>query len=182
LQHLQDDSPPRRWILKSPDHVYGLDALFSVFPDAVIIQTHRNPLEVLKSSSQVTEMLRKVFAWPSGHVQIGAREARVLADSVERFIRFRDAHPELADRFIDVKYPDLVGDPLGTVRRIYQALEIPLTEVAAQRIHQLASGRTRYRRRRAHPTLRDLGLDVSAEARRFERYCDRFGIPGGQPG
>jgi hypothetical protein len=51
LQYLQLGCPSRRWVLKSPDHIFALEGLLAVFPDAVFIQTHRDPLEVLKSSS-----------------------------------------------------------------------------------------------------------------------------------
>ena len=40
--------PARRWVLKSPDHVCGLEALMAAFPDAVVIHTHRSPIEVLQ--------------------------------------------------------------------------------------------------------------------------------------
>ena len=56
LQHLQSSHPSRQWVLKAPDHIFSLDALFQVFPDAVVIQTHRNPFDVLKSSIQLTEV------------------------------------------------------------------------------------------------------------------------------
>src|ERR1051325_1211244 len=69
LQYLQLDSEERRWILKAPDHVYSLKELFSVFPDAVIVQTHRNPLEVLRSSIQLSEVLYNLFAWPGDRGQ-----------------------------------------------------------------------------------------------------------------
>ncbi len=62
LQYLQSRRPSRRWVLKSPDHAYGLEALFSVFPDAMIVQTHRNPASVLKSSIRLVEVLRGLFA------------------------------------------------------------------------------------------------------------------------
>jgi hypothetical protein len=62
LQHLQFDHPDRQWVLKSPDHVYGLKELFEVFPDALIIQTHRNPFEVLKSSRHLTGVLHGLYA------------------------------------------------------------------------------------------------------------------------
>jgi hypothetical protein len=182
LQYLQLGAPTRQWMLKSPDHVYGLKGLFAAFPDAVIIQTHRNPLEVLKSSVQVTELLHGMFARVGDQSQLGAREARVLAESMERFIRFRDEHPHLADRFIDVKYGDLIKDSVGVVRQIYERLNLPLTQIAAQRIQELASGRGRYRSRQASRTLADLGLDAAVEVRRFEPYCARFGIPCVQPG
>src|SRR6516165_9881428 len=58
LQHLQLHRPTKRWVLKSPDHVYGLEQLFSVFPNALIIQTHRDPLAVLRSDVQLTRVLQ----------------------------------------------------------------------------------------------------------------------------
>lgn len=177
LQYLQLPFPGRRWVLKSPDHVYGLEELFATFPDAVIIQTHRDPLEVLSSSSQLTEVLQGLFARSVDRDQIRVREAQVLAKAMERFIQFRDAHPELAGRFIDLKYSELVSDPLAAVRRLYQRLELPLTEAAAERMRCLASSRFRYRRRRPPQTLSEAGFDAAEEARRFKRYCFRFEIP-----
>ena len=164
-------------MLKSPDHAYGLEELFSVFPDAVIIQTHRDPLEVLRSSSQLITALRALFARPGDEDQIATREARVLAEAMDRFIRFRDAHPELADRFIDVNYPELVSDPLAAVRRIYRELQIPLTDMAAERIRHLVSNRSRHRGHRTNRTMAELGFDEPAEMRRFSRYSLRFGVP-----
>jgi hypothetical protein len=177
LQHLQLDCPSRRWVLKCPDHVYGLEELLAVFPEAVIIQTHRNPFEVLRSGSQLTDILQRLFARVSDRDQLGEREARMLGEAMERITRFRDARPELAGRFIDVKYGELVTDPLAVVRRIYQHCDTRLTEVAAERMRRLAGNRSRYRGRQASPTLADLGLDEPAETRRFEAYCSRFGIP-----
>jgi len=180
LQHLQLHSPGRRWILKSPDHVHGLEALFEVFPDATIIQTHRNPLEVLESSSKLTEVLRDLYARPGNREEIGAREARIIAGGMERFIRFRDERPDLAGRFIDVKYSELVSDPLATVREVYRRIGTPLSQAASQRMSALISNRSRYHHRKQRPTLADLGVAAPAEARRFENYCSRFGVACGQ--
>jgi Sulfotransferase family len=169
--------PTRRWVLKSPDHVYGLEELLRVFPDAMIIQTHRNPFDVLRSGSQLTELLIRLFARVGDRDQLGQREARMLAEALGRITSFRDAHPELAGRFIDVKYGELVSDPLAVVRRIYHHLELRLTDFASERMQRLAWSRSRYRARQASPTLKDLGLDGPSETRRFEPYCSRFGIP-----
>lgn len=176
LQHLGSRGPARRWVLKSPDHLYALEELFTAFPDAVIIQTHRNPLDVLRSSLQLTEVLHGLFGRPDPEVQLQERETRVLAETMERSIRFRDLHPELAGRFLDINYPELISDPLGMVRRIYQHAEGELTQEAIERMNRFIATRSRYRRRR-NPTLADLGLDVAAEVRRFQHYCQRFGVP-----
>jgi hypothetical protein len=175
LQHLQSRSPLKRWILKSPDHLYALEELFSVFPDAMIIQTHRNPIDVLKSSLQLTEVVQGLFARPDRE-RLQEREARTLAETMERSIRFRDHRPDLAGRFLDLNYSEIVSDPLGTARRIYRHLDCPLSETAIERMRRFIATRARYQRRR-NPTLADMGLDVRAETRRFQNYCHRFGIP-----
>jgi hypothetical protein len=77
LQHLQLSRPTRRWILKSPDHVHSLEDLLAVFPHALIIQIHRNPFEVLRSGSQLAEVLQGMFARVGARDQFGAREARM---------------------------------------------------------------------------------------------------------
>jgi hypothetical protein len=180
LQHLQSRYPTKRWVLKSPDHVYALEELFSVFPDAIVIQTHRDPLDVLRSSLQLTEVLHGLFCRPEDNDQLRERETRLLAESMDRSIRFRDLHPEFADRFIDVHYSDLAADPMKAVLEIYRHLDRPLTPTADQRMRQLVANRSRYRRR-YNPTLADLGLDPAAERTRFQKYCMRFDIPCRQP-
>lgn len=182
LQHLQLEDPGKRWVLKSPDHVYGLKALFAVFPDAVIIQTHRNPVEVLKSSADLTRVLRGLYGWPADPEEIQTRETKMLAEGTERFIEFRDSHPELAARFIDVKYTELVAEPVATVRSIYERLQSPWPESLAERLRNLVANRSRYRGRRASAEPADLRLGATPEADRFERYCSRFGLPSAGTG
>jgi hypothetical protein len=176
LQHLQLGCSTRRWVLKSPDHIFSKEALLAVFPDALLIQTHRDPLEVLKSSSQLTHVLQGLFGRVPSLDQLGLREVRMLAEGIQRIMRFRDDHPELATRFIDVMYRELVSDPLAIVRQIYQHFDIGLTEAAVERMQRMASNRSRYRRHNGSPTLAELGLDGATETSRFRSYCARFGI------
>jgi hypothetical protein len=176
LQHLQRGGPSRRWILKSPDHVHGLEALFATFPDALVIHTHRNPVEVLKSSCQLTHVLQGLYARRDSRHAIAARESRLLANSVEKFTNFRDRHPELADRFVDVKYTDLVSDPIVVLRAIYTQFGISLTHTAVERMRALVGARTRYAKPRKLRPLGELGNHVAQDVSRFEQYCSRFGI------
>jgi hypothetical protein len=175
LQHLQGERAPR-WILKAPDHSHALDALFAVFPDALVVQTHRNPLEVLPSLVHLTEALQKLFAKPGDRQLLAEREARILAAAMERMTQFRDAHPELADQFVDVHYAHLAADPLAVVQRIYAQFDLPFTVRTAERVRSLALRRSRYGGRRGAPKLAETGLDFSREVRRFADYCRRFGI------
>jgi hypothetical protein len=176
LQHLQANGSNRRWVLKSPDRVYGLDELLTVFPDAIIIQTHRNPIDVLRSQIQLTQVLEGLYARPRQPSELRVSETRKIAKILDQITRFRDARPEVAEHFIDVKYRELVSDPLAVVRRIYERLDVRLTNTAIERMKGLASNRTRYRRRSVDTTLPNLGLNGVADTNRFEEYCFRFQI------
>jgi hypothetical protein len=176
LQHLQSRYPTERWVLKSPDHLHALDELFANFPDAVVIHIHRNPLEVLRSSLQLAGVLHGLFGRPGDLNQLRDHEVRVLAERMDRSILFRDRHPELAGRFIDLRYSELASDPIATVFRIYQHLDCPLTQTTLERMRHLIASRSRYRGRQ-NPTLDDLRVDATAEIPRFRNYCLRFGIP-----
>jgi hypothetical protein len=173
LQYLQLSGPNKNWILKSPEHVYGLDHLLSVFPDAMIIQTHRNPLEVLRSSLQMNEVLEGVFAYPGDRAQTGIREAKSLIESMDAIRSFRKAHPEFAGRFIDVHYDELISDPLEVVRQIYQRLNRQLVVSASESIQRLAARRSRYKGRPGSPTLADLGIDEVFESQRLAACCSQ---------
>lgn len=176
LQHLDSGCPGQRWVLKSPDHVCGLESLFAVFPDARIVHTHRNPLEVLRSSAHLTRVLRGLYGPRGDLAETRAQEATTLAERTERFLQFRDRHPELAHRFVDVNYPELVADPIAAVRRIYEQLDTPITEAVAEAMQRLAVSRSRYRGRRASAEASGWNLKSSPEAGVFERYCSRFGL------
>ena len=177
LQYLQLCSPTKQWILKSPDHVHTFEHLLTVFPDAVVIQTHRNPLEVLKSSMRLTAVLEGTFARADDRTQTRKSEARNLAEHIEGITSFREAHPKLDGRFIDIKYHELVADPLTVVREIYQRLDKRLTKMAAAGMRSLASKRSRYKGCYGSRTLENLGMDGPCLTRLFEGYCSRFGIP-----
>jgi len=177
LQYLQLGCSNKRWILKSPDHICGLDKLLQVFPDAAIIQTHRNPFEVVKSQIQLTEVLQIMFARPRERKCLANMEAKKIEQMVEHITRFRDANPNVAGKFIDVTYRELVSDPLAVVRRIYERLNIQQTVVAFERMERLASARSRYKKvRRGGRALEELEINWAAETPRFEEYCSRFRI------
>jgi Sulfotransferase family len=103
--------------------------------------------------------LRGFYGRPDDPLQLAEREAQALAFTTDRLAGFREARPELAERFVDVHYGDLTADPLKVINRIYRRFDLTLTPEAAGRIRQLASHRSRYRGRRSVGSLADMGLD-----------------------
>lgn len=119
LQTLQHGSPARRWLLKSPVHLVTIEALFAEYPDAVIIQTHRDPLKFVGSTASTTAML----AWlrrDEVDLALQGQIAMVGFAFMLDLVRTLRGNGTLADaRFIDSHYIDLISDPAAAVRKIY---------------------------------------------------------------
>jgi hypothetical protein len=159
----------RRWVLKNPSHLFALDALFAVYPDALVIQTHRSPRTAIASvcslAAQATDGWSETFR---GEV-IGRDQldlwARGLATFTEQRARFDPA------QFYDVRYEDFVADPIGTVEAVYGHFGLPLTEPARAAMRDLHAESTSGDRRPAHRySLADFGLTGAQVDERFADY------------
>lgn len=116
LKLLQQNSSASHWVLKSPAHQLGLAGLLDVIPNACVVQTHRDPQQVIGSCCSLFSIVRAVY---SDHVYdevLGPEVLDHLQLAVRRAMEARDERPE---RFFDVGFKQLVEDPIGAVRRIY---------------------------------------------------------------
>jgi hypothetical protein len=176
LQHLQWLCPGERWVLKAPDHVHALPALFDIYPDARMIFLHRDPMKVLGSVASLTKMLLGAFGNHVDLCQVGTDEARILSDKAVKIMEFHDRHASLADRCMDVRYLDVVRDPLEIVRRIYDNFGLTLSTDAESRMRAFIADERRKGRAKHVYRLADFGLDPCREEPRFSAYCERFAI------
>jgi Sulfotransferase family len=118
----------RRWILKNPSHLFALDALLAVYPDALIIQTHRDPVTVLASSCSLSEHTTRGWSNTFSGKVIGETQLELWSRGLREFTAARARHDPA--QFIDVDFADLRADPLGTVESIYRAFGIEFTDAA----------------------------------------------------
>ena len=118
LQILQHRHPPRRWVLKSATHLPGLASLLDVFPDAMIVQTHRELRRTLPSLCSMVACFRNLVFPECPPAALG-RECLERANAVLSAGRAaRDGHPP--ERFLDITYDELTRDPLAQVTRIHR--------------------------------------------------------------
>ena len=120
LQHLQYGRPARRFVLKAPHHMLSTEALFATYPDALVVQTHREPLEILPSAASLTAVLRSVFSDFVDPAAIGNEITKFWEDALEKFLAARKALRH--DAVFDVEYSDLVRNPIEVLRKIYNWL------------------------------------------------------------
>ena len=156
----------RRWVLKNPSHLFALDALMDVYPDALVIQTHRATETAMASACSLAA--HATAGW-SDHFQgdvIGRSQLDLWSRGLHAFTDARKRYP--AEQFIDVEYRDFVGDPLGTVTSIYSHFGLPPTDPASSAMAAMHAESRAGGRKPAHQyTLDDFGLTSSDITRAF---------------
>jgi hypothetical protein len=180
LQHLQWRCPGERWVLKSPAHLMALDALLEVYPDAMIVQIHRDPLEVMGSVASLHCALRGAASDAIDPHAVGRQQLELWSRLLPRAMAVRDR--SRAERFFDVPYADLLADPIACVRRIYVHFGLRLTPDAERRMRRFLA-ENRHDKHGVHRyTLERFAIDAAEASRRFEPYCERFAIERRTPG
>jgi hypothetical protein len=175
LQHLQTQRPGNRWVLKAPGHLFSLAALLRRYPNAKIVQTHRDPLRVMASMASHATVLRRAFSDEADPRAIAADWADRWARALDDFLSVRDRAP--ATQFLDVSYDSIESAPLETVERVYGFLGWPLTDSARAAMRAFLAANPKDKHGAHRYTLEQFGLDRAAQTRRFARYCERFEIP-----
>ena len=155
----------RRWVLKNPSHLFALDALLAVYPDALIVQTHRAPGAAIASMCSLAAQASAGWSGTFAGEVIGRDQLELWASGLERFGAERGRHDPA--RFFDVRYEDLVRDPLSTVESVYGYFGLPLSAAAADAMRQLAAGDASQGRPSHRYTLADFGLTGEEVAERF---------------
>jgi hypothetical protein len=180
LQHLQWHNRRERWVLKAPPHFPALDALLAVYPDARIILTHRDPLEVVASVASLHAVLRRTFSNAADPKAIGPEVTQMLANDIARGMRLLDRCGPPPERLLNVWYTDLVRDPVASVRSIYAHFDLPFSSEVEARMRRFLRETLREREERHVYSLAQFGLDPATERQRYGAYCERFGLLGGR--
>ncbi|MER5428697.1 sulfotransferase [Streptomyces sp. NPDC002588] len=136
-QVLQYGRPRRRWVLKSPLHTENLEALLSVFPDATIVWTHRDPAAVVPSFCSLIEHGMAITLRPLDLHELGATWLELLSRSMTRGLAARAWIPPEA--LIDVPYSWLGSDPASGAPKLYAAVGARWTDADAARLPEVAS-------------------------------------------
>ncbi len=176
LQLLQWRCRGERWVLKAPSHLSTLGALFAVYPDACIVQTHRDPLTVMASVASIlfsTAWVRSdavdpeaVLGWFTGETC-----ARLLANA-ER------ARAAVAPgQFCDVLYQDLVRRPFEVLPRIYRHFDFEYRPEAEAAMRAYLAHKPKGKHGGHRYDFAHTGFDRALERKRFADYQARYGVP-----
>ncbi|HEY2505270.1 MAG TPA: sulfotransferase [Streptosporangiaceae bacterium] len=166
LQLIGLGDPQRRWVLKNPSHLFALDALLAVYPDAVVIQTHRDPVTVVASMCSLAAHATDGWSGTFRSATIGASQLELWARGLEAFTAARARHDPA--RFLDVDYRGFTADPVGMVESVYAHFGLRYSGAAADAIRELHAGATHAESRPWHQySLADFGLTAAQVRERF---------------
>jgi hypothetical protein len=176
LQLLQlQGATAERWLLKDPAHLFALDNILELFPDACVIQTHRDPLKALASNCSLYAHTRSMFSDAVDPDEIGRYVSTgTWTAALERSLRLRQQLP--AENFWDLRYADFMRDPITAIEEIYCYFALDLSDSTRDAMRTYLERHPRAGDRVHHYSLEQFGLDPARQRKHFEEYCTRFEI------
>ncbi|GAB7146184.1 sulfotransferase [Mycobacterium riyadhense] len=122
-------------ILKNPMHTCRIRVLLDVFPQARFIHIVRDPYVIYPSTIHLLKTFTRAHSLQRPTFE--GLEESVLATYVDMY-RKLDEGQKLVDpsRFFEMRYEDLIADPEGQLRRLYEHLGLGGFEQFAPRLRQ----------------------------------------------
>jgi Sulfotransferase family len=162
----------RRWLLKSPQHLEQVLVLDRVFPDSIVVFTHRDPVPVALSMVAMITYSARMHRSPVPVAQI----ANDWVDRLEQMLNalMRDRETIGPERSIDIRFDDFMVDELGVVERLYALAGDLFTEQERKAITDYLAGHKRGRLGNVETSYEMFGLSEGDLRARFVPYVERF--------
>ena len=176
LQVLQHGAGPTQWVLKTPAHLMLLPWLFAEFEDAWVVQTHRDPAKTMPSTVSTTAMIQWLRTGDVDVDRAAQHVQAVFAAGLNGSVDLRTSGAVPAERFVDVHFTELMGDPVSTLRAAYARMGRDFTDDhAAAALDYLAhKPKGKFGVHRYQPE--DWGFTAESLREAMAHYIDHFGV------
>jgi hypothetical protein len=161
-----------RWLLKSPQHLEQVPVLNRVFPDSIVVFTHRDPAPVARSMVAMITYSARMHRSPVPVEQIAAYWIDRLEQMLNVLVRDRDTIGP--DRSVDVRFDDFMADELGVAERVYALAGQPFTDEVRAATGDYLAGHRRGRLGSVETSYEMFGLTEGDLRDRFAPYVERF--------
>lgn len=172
LQVFQAESPERRLVLKAPAHTRFIELLHEIVPEARIVQTHRDPVSVVASLNSLFYTFHSVASRAPDLRRMARANLELLAKQVEGNMAQRARVP--AEKLFDLRYRDLLADPVGSVEQIHARFDLPYDDAARDAVRAWLRNRPQHHFGKHVYSAAELGLSEEQINERFTAYVDRF--------
>ncbi len=172
LQHLQAHGPVGRWTLKSPFHLFDLPGLLAEYPDAMLVQTHRDPTALVASMAGLYSTIRSEGPGDPRRAATGREVVELWGTGLQRALAAR-RDPAVDRRVLDISHRAMINDPLDTLRSVYDHFDLPFTDEFEQRACLWVEQPSQHTSS-VKFTLADFDLDETTVNAGFGSYQTRF--------
>lgn len=177
LQLLQYNFPVnQRWVLKGPMHMFGLPWLLEIYPDARIIQTHRDLVKVIPSLLSLLATMHAAFQGPVAVDELAKEWLEVIYHYIDGLkARFdKEKQQDSQCLFYDVYFNDLVKHPIETIKKIYAYLNIGLSDETVYQMNQYLENNPQHKHGKHKYNLEEFNLNSQEIYERFSSYYTKF--------
>ena len=173
-QKKQSGRSAQRWVLKAPFHLGFGEILFETFPDARVIQPHRDPCETIPSIASMAYALWQLNRDDVDPLLVGRQSFERWHHAIHAFMRFRDRMP--GERFFDCDFQAVGSHPLEEIRKIYAWQDLALDATTRARMERWLEDNARDKRAAHVYSLETFGLSRTDVEKDFSAYRRRFGF------
>ena len=173
LQVMAQREPESGFVLKCPDHLWFIDSLLEVFPDACIVWTHRDPYDSIGSYSSLISLNWRLMYGRFDPRDVGAHVQDRFLNGIQRALAVRERVGE--DRFYDVDFVNLCQDPTSVVDGITN--HFGLRPIEHDQVHGYLGKKRQDARGKHKYDAGRYGVDRAEVYNEYQDYIDRFKIP-----
>ncbi|WP_343546672.1 sulfotransferase [Sphingobium yanoikuyae] len=176
VQLIGANDPDKRWLLKNPGHIENLDLLFAVFPDAKVIQTHRDPAKALPSL--VSLLMAGHGAMEEGRAAergalMLARETAKWSHAVRKAEKVAERHP---GHLLDIVHGDFHAQPMAVLERIYAFIGMEMPDATRMAMAQRIADKPEMQHGVHRYSIADYGMGAQEVRSAFGDYVARFDL------
>ncbi|MEE2677368.1 MAG: sulfotransferase [Myxococcota bacterium] len=175
LQLIGHREPEKRWLLKDSTHLFDLDAFLSVYPDARVIQTHRDPVRAIASVCSLCWAARQPLNENPDPAAFGRATLDLWERAVLGAVAARTKHDPA--QFFDLPFGAFQSDPLAAIEAIYAHFGIAYSEAAETAMRRFRTENPRDKHGAHHYDVETWGLDPDEIRERFQAYVEAFDVP-----
>lgn len=176
LQILQWKNPRKRWLLKAPEHQVHLETLLQVYPDARIVQTHRDPIKCMASTTSLMGTLYSMRSDQAFNAEMFENiiMGEATSQRLEQVMQQRDSGVVPAANITDSRYQDLMNNPIDCIESIYAHFAMTLSDDSKERMLNYLANKPKGKFGQHHYRVDEAR---SSERLLFKRYQDRYNVP-----
>jgi hypothetical protein len=174
LKILNAQRSAERWVLKCPWHIWNMDALMAVYPDAQIIFTHRDIAKALASHCSLSAKMASKLKRSLDVNELGRFWLEYARIGLDRAMEARKSIPE--SQVYDVRLRDMMASPMTVLQDIYAHFDLEFTEETARLLEERISEKPTSQEGEHEYSIEEFGLTNEEVRETLKTYNERFGV------